>query len=431
MFLTSRPSRIPTKLTGFSFYLLNPFTDDNIKEFLSRWFPDQEDFRLRIFEKITGDKTLHAFCRSPLFLTLYTILASRFSLDLLPTRRTDIYSKISSLLLGEWDSTKAVKNEFSISIKDALLQYLAFDLHQLRMKQVPYSYLQRVIDKFFDNFGKVPRGYNRKEYLQKLADEVIYRSSLIKEANRHSDFEFAHLSFQEFFCAKYLMRTTDEKAIQQRLFDEWYKNTLVFYFGIKESMDGIQIPTGKVSEGKRISLIEFLTEATFTSKETKLRVYETVGKDLLYSTKISARELEMCAQAEGAFLEVLRPSVVNGDFSGITFNYLKLLVIAGTSKARSIMGAEKGLFCRLTDRELLILLCDAIALLHYQGWADDMRSILDHLKRERCLYRSKSDWDRDEYIQRFRVGLNKAVLDGYLKKRDSEWLIQLLKRILS
>src|SRR3989338_5473764 len=100
--VTSRPSRIPV-MEGVTYFRLNNLTQEQILEFLHRWFRSRPDRAESVYQKIVGHPMLFSLCHTPLMLTLYALFASRPSVDRLPTRKTDIYESITTMLVGEWD----------------------------------------------------------------------------------------------------------------------------------------------------------------------------------------------------------------------------------------------------------------------------------------------------------------------------------------
>lgn len=193
--LTSRPSRIPLLDQPFTYFRLRLFTNIDIKLFLEKWFPGNSERADALFREIEQNDLLLRFCRTPLMLTLYTILATKPTWTDLPTRKTDVYKAITSLLLGEWDQIRRVRNYFDVDIKEHCLELVAYQAHTHKQKTFKRRDFENLLDALFvQNTEKIPSP-------QLLLDELIFRSSLIRDVGNEG-YEFVHLSFQEFFLCK-------------------------------------------------------------------------------------------------------------------------------------------------------------------------------------------------------------------------------------
>lgn len=329
LILTSRPSRIPRLSEPFSYFRLDPFRNDEIGLFLYRWFHDEERVK-GIMDHIAGDQTLLGFCRTPLLLTLYAVLAASDSLDQLPSRRAEIYESLATLLLGRWDSMRKVTNQFSPGLKSYVLEQMAFSLHERGRKvfgkeDVIGTAVPLLAEPTERSQGAVPRTVPT-EKATLLFDELIFRSSLIR---RHEEghFYFSHLSFQEFFASRHLMRRGDRKMVERLLFAEWWKNVISFYFGITRSMDGVRISSKKAAEKGHI-LIEYLAEADYTSQEQRENIYKLVASQLMSTNQLQASVVDACRRLDKELL-IAMEELLKGSRDRIWIGFFDLCLQMG------------------------------------------------------------------------------------------------------
>jgi hypothetical protein len=297
--VTSRPSRVPLLPHPFGYFRLDPFSESDIHEFLFKWFPESGERANEVYELITGDEHLLRFCRTPLLLTLYVALASAPNVDSLPTRKTDIYEAISELLLGKWDSQRGVTSRFSNAIKGYFLERVAWTAQSHHTKHFMRSSLVTLADSVL-NVSKAAQRISASG----LVDEIIFRSSLIRY-NENRDLEFVHLSFQEFFAAKHIVRMGDVRHVQLNLFDEWWRNVLAFYFGIVRTMDEIRL-TEKKAAGNGHILLEFLAEADYTSEQVRYMISLVMARQLLASASLPDSVVDVCRRFPADLLPALR-----------------------------------------------------------------------------------------------------------------------------
>lgn len=354
LIVTSRPTRIPDLPTPFAYFKLNPFDDQAINEFIGRWFASADEHQKELKDRIMSDPTVRTFCRSPLLLTLICILARRYSVDELPNRKTAIYERITELLLGEWDVSRRIENRFSWTAKSFVLENLALDMHENHRKQFTEAQLMEHALSIFS-------AKRVEEDPALLFAELFYRSSLLRQ-NLAGVYEFAHLSFQEFFAARGLTRLGIEGRIQVILYDDWWRNVLAFYFGIRRSMAGVTIGHSTLSHGRSIRLIEFLGEADYTDIGTRQKALRGVARDLLFSGPLSRADLETCARGGEELASQIADRLATQGSQGNITNYLRLLLALSAEFVSPLLLRATPLLLSLTRDELRLVLREGLSV---------------------------------------------------------------------
>jgi hypothetical protein len=350
--ITSRPSRIPNLPSPFQYYYVISFNDEDIWVFLEKWFKEDNVDYQKIYNRIMGSKELKLFCRTPLMLTLYAILGQRYTAEQLPTRKTEIYQLIVKMLLGDWDVIRNVKNYFDVEEKKFVLERLAFQIHSANSKKFHVHRLSTIIKNILD-------ACKNDLSSDLMFGELIFRSSLLKkvgESHLNPQFEFVHLSFQEFFAASYLNRMQDMSTVQKYLYNNWWKNTILFYFGLRRNMDDFRF-SKKRAGGEGLRLMEFLSEANFTGQIMKKKIFEIVAKDLLYS-HITQNDLEICASLGDEIISILTPIVENKSFRGNIYNYFRILLSINSENSRTV-------FSNLIDGEYHVNIIELSNIIYY------------------------------------------------------------------
>ncbi|MCP4606530.1 MAG: NACHT domain-containing protein [Proteobacteria bacterium] len=289
--ITSRPSRIPILSPPFQYYRLNPLNEEEIHIFLKKWFRDDTENTDSLFDHIRKDSTLLQFCRTPLLLTLYSVLAAADPLEVLPSRKAEIYESITTLLLARWDSMRNVTNQFSSSIKTFVLEKLAMKLHGRGVKLFRREDIVSLAEEMINQDT-----HHNEEGPALLFDELIFRSSLIRRTETNL-YVYSHLSFQEFFAAKQLIRLADKKVVQRFLFTDWWKNCLIFYFGLTRTMDGLRLSSKKAFDRGYI-LIEYLADADYTSDEQRMTVFEIMAQHIMRDPDPPGSVLDACRKLQ-------------------------------------------------------------------------------------------------------------------------------------
>lgn len=286
--VATRPTAIPDKLhlqDQFAIYRVLPFSDSKIQIFISRWFSAQPAVKEALWNKIQSSVELLKFCRTPLMLTLYCLLAWSTtnqegsalspcdSVNNLPIRRTDIYTKIAEYLLGKWDHAKGIRNNFSYETKQHFLETLARFLMNAEAREISLREALEIADGCLKD-----RRENRKS--NDLINEIIYRSALLHWRPGAKDILiFTHHSFQEFLSAGHLARNDNHRFLEKIMFNDWWRGALVFYFGTKRSIGNIVSIQKHVKNSSSIlRLFEYYVEADFSSHEQQEKILDLVGQ---------------------------------------------------------------------------------------------------------------------------------------------------------
>lgn len=139
----------------------------------------------------------------PLLLTQLLYIYKRYGY--LPEQPSQVYRRVVSLLLQEWDAERGIARfssyaHFDPDRKMAFLAAVAYYLtYKVKAKQFATQDLESAYLRVRERF-RLPR-----EQMAQVIREVETHTGIIAAA-ANSMFEFTHLSLQEFLCADYLSR---------------------------------------------------------------------------------------------------------------------------------------------------------------------------------------------------------------------------------
>ncbi|MCE5249410.1 NACHT domain-containing protein [bacterium] len=366
--VTSRPSRVPQLGSSFRYFRLCPFTDTQIREFITKWFPDSEARREEVARKILDTPDLGAFCRTPLMLTIYVILARRFGTSELPTTRSAVYDRILDLLLGKWDTIRGVVNQFSVELKTHVLEVLAYDNMVKNRRWFHLSDFSASVEKVLERRRDQKHySFGGSETIREILDEVYFRSSLLRQPEKDV-FEFVHHSFQEFFAAKRLVRLGG-MFTHVIFLDDWWRNSLRFYFGLIGTMDGFSWPS-RMTRKTRIglTLLEYLAEAEYTLRDTRQAIYKVFCHDILYGKDVTEAELAVCMRVGDEIIDSLYNVVSSKGFHGNLMNFFRVLLTLNSDRSQSILFSSGALLSNFEPIPLLNALEKLASFAHeYEG----------------------------------------------------------------
>jgi len=222
------------------------------------------------------------------------------------------------LLIDKWDSIRSIKSEFDSSTKKFVLEKIAFLCHDKGEKHFTFKQIEKVCNEHRDFTS---------EKTNRLVNELIFRSSLIRTKDRNT-FVFVHLSFQEYFTACYIFKNRDDKKVVRLLFNQWWVNTLKFYFGLIGHIDTIKF-SEKRAEGKGHILIEYLNEAEYSKKETKSKILSIFGKQLLQTNGHDANSLKIFKENFRTIIPAMKKQLNSKFTISLNINYFILLQSIG------------------------------------------------------------------------------------------------------
>jgi len=183
--------------------------------------------RLRRKKSLPASKTqellrriqqVHGFELNPLLVTVFAATSESDRKDI-PANITELFKKYTEMMLGRWDATKGLGQQYHAPLKDFLLRKTAFEMHRRRVTSISQADLGEYVRAELESRG-------HKTDADQLLDEIIHRSGLFRKIG--DNIEFRHLLLQEFFAGRGIQSVSQLKEV---ISDVWWQRAIVFYFG--------------------------------------------------------------------------------------------------------------------------------------------------------------------------------------------------------
>jgi predicted NACHT family NTPase len=236
--LTCRTQTTEYTLSTFDYVEVAPFKPEQVEIFARNWFaalaetPEQgEELTAQFLKKLRlpENKQTAELAVTPILLTLTCWVFN--DLKDLPPKRSDLYEQAIKLLLEKWDEKRGVKRELgseayrklSVGEKKKLLSYLA----ARKFEQEQYVLFEQ---------GEI-QGYIA-EYLgisiedsEAVLDAVAAQHGLVIEQAQQI-WSFSHLTFQEYFTAKWFCDRADWEGLVSHLTEKQWREVFLLVVGM-------------------------------------------------------------------------------------------------------------------------------------------------------------------------------------------------------
>lgn len=215
--------------SSFRQFEIEDLNDEEIADFIDSWYRAIEENRARIaagtespaerlhrrrraeesannlIAALREVESIQSLAENPLLLSIICFVHYHKTL---PKERLSLYQDCSDLLLVQWDREKGLPvddTHLTLARKEAIMQEVAFALHSGRIgarlgrKEATCGEIIPIVESMLERFEMDPT--QAVALFQKLID----RSGIIVVVEQFTDrYAFSHLTFQEFYAAKYL-----------------------------------------------------------------------------------------------------------------------------------------------------------------------------------------------------------------------------------
>ncbi|MDJ0536655.1 MAG: GUN4 domain-containing protein [Xenococcaceae cyanobacterium MO_207.B15] len=241
--ITSRPRAFKAHKSNMKLgveLFVKEFNQEQQRRFISQWYKAQEiniragrdDANVQdraekqtanLLQQLQEREELGALAKNPLLLNMIVNLHRSYQGQPLPQRRAELYQDICTLQLKDRPRARGIDMPLPLAESQQLLQGVALDMmEKVQEPRISTRDLIRLIDKqlrILDTQDPV----TSDEFLDKIRDV----SELI--VKREEEYEFAHLSFQEFLAAKQIKETKQEELLLNNWQWQWWRGTILLY----------------------------------------------------------------------------------------------------------------------------------------------------------------------------------------------------------
>lgn len=240
--VTSRPKAYRNQDAAHRLELSTPlwvrnFDDTQRRDFVTRWYKCQERYAhggrdtpdvvqlanqnaQDLLEQIEARQELKDLAKNPLLLNMIVTFHRRYPGAKLPQRRVELYQEICQLQLKDRPRARQLDTLLTQCNAQVILQMVALHMMRRRMERIPHEDLFYFVVRCLD---QQEESLNAEDFIE----QVTQISELLVQ--QEDEYEFAHLSFQEYLAAAEIARTEREDLLYEHFGDDWWKPTILLY----------------------------------------------------------------------------------------------------------------------------------------------------------------------------------------------------------
>ena len=174
-----------------------------------------------LLTQIEARQELQDLAKNPLLLNMIVTFHRRYPGAELPKRRVELYREMCLLQLRDRPQARRLETLLTQCDAQMILQQLALVMMQQRQERLERPQLLPILTQILQE---------QHETVETAAflEQVVQISELLVE-REPDEFEFAHLSFQEYLAATEIVRQNRERDLYPYFQDDWWKPTILLY----------------------------------------------------------------------------------------------------------------------------------------------------------------------------------------------------------
>lgn len=346
--LTCRIAATDYSFTRFTYLEIADFNDEQIDLYIRKWYHSDKDQFTKFVEEFNKPEHvgLRELARTPLLLALLCLAYD--SSQSFPRRRVDLYKEALEALFKKWDPSRNIKRDeiyytLSVGRKEQMLARIAAENFENKTFFIGKQVLIKQIMNYLSELPASDIGNGDIDAESTLQTMETHHGLLIERAV--GIYSFVHLTFQEYFTAKYVIDNsaggTINRMIRQHFFDFQWREVFLLTASLLDNANEFILSLQKILISKvNLNLLNWVARKAIDMDEynpqTRILLIVKALEDQIKSERfrLAQQEREKDFVDENFYSEYLAKSgrlASHLDRISRSTNFIDALVIARKS----------------------------------------------------------------------------------------------------
>ena len=214
------------------------FQEEQRQRFVQQWYWCQEyyhhgkedtpDIRKEaqrsadeLLAQIEARAELQALAKNPLLLNMMATFHRRYPSVEMPRRRVELYQEMCLLQLRDRPGARRLESVLGTDESLIILQMLALEMMQQRQERISQEMILQRLTAYLTAQAETVAAPAFLTHIEQVSELLVQREP--------GEYEFSHLSFQEYLAAREIVRCKQESLLYEQFAEDWWKPTVLLY----------------------------------------------------------------------------------------------------------------------------------------------------------------------------------------------------------
>jgi predicted NACHT family NTPase len=171
--------------------------------------------------QIEAREELSDLTENPLLLNMIALFHRRYPSAELPKRRVELYQEMCVLQLRDRPGARKLETLLMDCEAQTILQMLALEMMQRKEERVDQETLLERLTHYLTSQEETVAAAEFLQQIEQISELIVQREP--------EEFEFAHLSFQEYLASREIVRLKQESLLYDHFGEDWWKSVTLLY----------------------------------------------------------------------------------------------------------------------------------------------------------------------------------------------------------
>lgn len=283
--ITCRIAASDYSFSEFTYIEMADFNDNQVRNYVFNWFAKDLKKSEMFLNELDKDenKSIRDLGRSPLLLSMIC-LAYNETLTI-PQRRVELYEDALDALLKKWDASRNIRRDEiykDLSIRRKKQMFARIAAQHFEKSEIFFA-KKNLTDEIEDYLNKIPKSDSKDSPDGDAVLEAIEAQHGVFSQRAQGVYAFAHLTFQEYYTAKYIVDNSRYDSLMSHISDSRWREVFLLVSSLLNEADDFFLAMQKeASKIIRADSVLFQIHRHIESKTTQIKEYLPSAVRALY-----------------------------------------------------------------------------------------------------------------------------------------------------